>query len=139
MNLIVDTLKIAEKYYNQDTFYHAIRVTVNVANDNLIPANKLDNCIILSLMHDLLEDTDFNLDDDFSYKFGSHIKLCLELLTKRKEDSYEQYLNTIKENYINFPEAYFVKLADIKDHLTQTETLTDELKEKYLKALPYLL
>ncbi|MDF2885564.1 MAG: hypothetical protein K0R54_6138, partial [Clostridiaceae bacterium] len=29
--------------------------------------------------------------------------------------------------------------ADMKDHLAQTETLTDKLKEKYLKALPYLL
>ena len=139
MNLIVDALKIAEKYYNQDTFYHAIRVTVNVANDNLIPANKLDDCIILALIHDLIEDTDFCLDDSFYCKFGSHIESCLELLTKDKEDSYEQYLTKIKANYNNYPEAHWVKLADIKVHLTQTETLTDELKEKYLKALPCLL
>lgn len=135
MNLIIDALKIAEKYYNQDTFYHAVRVAVNVANDNLIPENKIDNCIILALMHDLSEDTDFSLDN----KFGSYIKSCLELLTKNKEDSYEQYLTKIKSNYKMYPESYWVKLADMKDHLTQTKTLTDELKEKYLKALPCLL
>lgn len=45
----------------------------------------------------------------------------------------------IKEEYKNYPEAYWVKLADMKDHLAQTDTLTDKLKDKYLTALPYLL
>lgn len=138
MSLFSDTLKIAEKYYSEETFNHAIRVTVNVANDNIIPADKLDNCVILAIMHDLLEDTDFNLDDYYS-SFSSHIKSCLELLTKSQEDTYEKYLDNIKENYAIYPEAYWVKLADIKDHLLRTDTLTDELKEKYLKALPCLL
>lgn len=138
MSLFSDTLKIAEKYYNEETFNHAIRVTVNVANNNIIPADKLDNCVILALMHDLLEDTDFNLDDYYS-SFSSHIKSCLKLLTKNQEDTYEQYLDNIKENYTIYPETYWVKLADIKDHLLRTDTLTDELKEKYLKALPCLL
>lgn len=138
MSTFSDALKIAEKYYNKDTFYHAIRVSVNVANNNLIPADKLDDCIVIALMHDLLEDTDFNLED-YNRCLNYKVKTCLELLTKSKEDTYEHYLNNIKESYSNYPEAYFVKLADIKDHLTRTETLTDELKEKYLKALPCLL
>ena len=53
--------------------------------------------------------------------------------------TYEEYIQDIKNAYKNYPEVYWVKLADMKDHLTQTGTLTDELKEKYLKALPYLL
>lgn len=138
MSTFSDVLKISEKYYDKDTFYHAIRVAVNVANDNLIPTDKLDDCIVLALLHDLFEDTDSNLED-FNACFNYRVETCLEMLTKNKEDTYEQYLNNIKENYINYPEAYWVKLADIKDHLTQTETLTDELKEKYLKALPCLL
>ena len=35
--------------------------------------------------------------------------------------------------------AWFVKLADMKDHLSQVETLTPRLKEKYLSGLRYLL
>lgn len=35
--------------------------------------------------------------------------------------------------------AYRVKIADMKDHLSQTETLTEKLKAKYLSALRYLL
>ena len=38
-----------------------------------------------------------------------------------------------------YPEVYWVKIADMKDHLAQTDTLTDKLKEKYIEALPYLL
>ena len=39
----------------------------------------------------------------------------------------------------DYPEVYWVKIADMRDHLEQTDTLTDKLKEKYLAALPYLL
>lgn len=35
--------------------------------------------------------------------------------------------------------AYWVKLADMKDYLSLTNTLTDRLKEKYLSRLRYLL
>ena len=62
------------------------------------------------------------------------------MLTRDKEKvSYEAYLSNLKSNYNSYPEAYWVKMADMKDHLSETETLTDELKEKYLKALPCLL
>ena len=134
-------LKVAKEYYDNKTFHHAMRVAGYVAQDNLIPKEKMNNCIILAMMHDLLEDTKFVFpincytDDEVL-----HIKRCLELLTRDKKNStYENYLQKIKEEYENYPEAYWVKLADMKDHLAQTETLTEKLKEKYLAALPYLL
>lgn len=40
---------------------------------------------------------------------------------------------------IMLPIAYWVKIADMKDHLIQTATLTDKLKEKYLRGLAILL
>ena len=52
---------------------------------------------------------------------------------------YIEYIKRIKKWADTRQEAYWVKLADMKDHLAQTETLTDKLKEKYLAALPYLL
>lgn len=48
-------------------------------------------------------------------------------------------IENIKENYVTYPEAYWVKLADMKDHLSLTDTLTDKLKEKYLSGMRYLL
>lgn len=35
--------------------------------------------------------------------------------------------------------VYWVKIADMKDHLSQKETLTERLKEKYLEGLVILL
>lgn len=134
-------LKVAKEYYDEKTFHHAMRVAGYVVQDNLIPKEKMNNCIILAMMHDLLEDTDYafpiysDTDDEEWY-----INKCLELLTRDKKNStYEDYLRKIKEEYEHYPEAYWVKLADMKDHLAQTDTLTDKLKEKYLAALPYLL
>ena len=52
---------------------------------------------------------------------------------------YIKYIKKIRDYSDTKPEAYWVKMADMKDHLSQTDTLTDKLKEKYLTALPYLL
>lgn len=137
MNLIGQAILTARKYYDENTFYHAMRVAAYVADDNLVSNSDKDNCIILAIMHDLLEDTDYETSE---YSFIScHLEECLILLTRTKEVSYDDYLKNIKENYVTHPEAYWVKLADMKDHLSLTDTLTDKLKEKYLSGLRYLL
>jgi len=73
------------------------------------------------------------------YEDGKVADVSLEILTKDAESTYEEYIKHIKDDYPYHPEAYWVKLADIKDHLCQTETLTDKLKEKYIAVMPYLL
>lgn len=136
MGLTEYAIKVARRYYDDKTFYHAMRVAAYTTENNLIREHKVDRCVALAIMHDLLEDTgyisdDKILDDDF-------IK-CLNILTKREGESYEDYLKNIRNNYDCYPEAYWVKQADMKDHLMQKETLTDELKDKYLNAMPELL
>lgn len=68
--------------------------------------------------------------------------IFLLLLTHDKENmSYDEYCKRIKDS-VNTPAgklAWFVKIADMKDHLNKTDTLTDKLKEKYLSGLRYLL
>ena len=92
-------------------------------------------------MHDLLEDTNFEFPIDSATDDNEwYINDCLELLTMDKEkNTYEDYLKNIKSKFISYPEAYWVKMADMKDHLMQRDTLTDKLKDKYLAAIPYLL
>ena len=51
------------------------------------------------------------------------------------KETYEEYIAKIPKGSI----AYWVKLADMKDHLTLTDTLTEKLKEKYLRGLAILL
>lgn len=136
MSLIRDAIKVAREYYDDATYQHAMRVAAYVTNDNLIPDDKKDNCVVLAIMHDLLEDTKFNIS---TFSINYYLKDCLQILTKDTEIAYEEYIRNIKDKYTYHPEAYWVKLADIKDHLCQTETLTEKLKEKYLSVIPYLL
>lgn len=43
MSVITDAIKVARKYYNKNTYYHAMRVVAFVVNDNSIPREKLEN------------------------------------------------------------------------------------------------
>ena len=137
MNLIAYALKTAKKHYAQKTYDHAIRVTNYIADNPIIPDEKMEVCIALAIMHDLIEDTDYNgdsLGDQYEY-----FKECLKLITKPKDMNYITYIKRIRECIDTMPEVYWVKMADMKDHLSQAETLTENLKTKYLNALPYLL
>lgn len=136
MSLIGYALRIAKQYYDSETYDHAIRVATYVANNDMVSNEDMDNCIALAIMHDLLEDTVYTTHDSgLSKDFCD----CLDLLTKTENVNYIEYIKKIKKYYIDYPEVYWVKLADIKDHFEQRNTLTDNLKEKYIEALSYLL
>lgn len=135
MSLIGYSLKVAKRYYKPETYDHAIRVATYVADNSLIPEDKMDICISLAIMHDLVEDTvyaDFNT-------IPVELENGLKIITKRRDEDYISYIKNLVNNKENCQEAYWVKLADMKDHLAQTETLTEKLRDKYLAALPYLL
>ena len=106
-----------------------------MAENDLIPDDQMDDCIALAIMHDLLEDTEYQINS----ALGTYFNKCLKLITKSKEESYIDYIKSIREHAETYKLTYWVKLADMKDHLMETETLTDKLKEKYLAAMPYLL
>lgn len=135
MSLISHALIEAKKHYDAKTYAHAMRVATYVAKNNLILEEDLDKCIALAIMHDLLEDTDYEIACFLPCDFVN----SLNVLTKGKCEDYIEYIKRIRNSAHLYPLAYWVKLADMKDHLAQTETLTDKLKEKYLAALPYLL
>lgn len=133
---ISDALRIAKKHYDDKTYSHALRVAGYIAENETINPEYRDECICLGVMHDLLEDTEFSavgLPENF-YK-------ALKLLSKPEDMPYDDYCKMIQETgYTNWRMcAYWVKLADMKDHLNLTDTLTDKLKEKYLSGLRHLL
>lgn len=89
MNLIGQAIQTARKYYDENTFYHAMRVAAYVADDNLVSNSDKDNCIVLAIMHDLLEDTDYKIDE---HSIINHrMEECLKLLTKDESVSYNDY------------------------------------------------
>lgn len=128
-------IMIAYEYYSAEGFYHAMRVADYVNNNPMIPGDKKDDCVLLAILHDILEDTEWNGENELD----SHLLSCLKLLTKDKDVSYDDYIEDIASQKSRYPEAYWVKIADVKDHLNLSETLTDYLKDKYTKALAVLL
>ena len=133
-------LRMAKEYYPKDKYDHAMRVMQYVADNEMIPSEYREECLALAIMHDLIEDTDFearDLPDDYC-----NFRNALILLTKRKDAKYTDYCNQIASKKCTTSYsicAYFVKLADMKDHLMLKDTLTDRLKEKYLAGLAELL
>lgn len=133
---VTSALRIAKRYYPKDTYDHAMRVMQIVADNEMIPHEYQHDCLVLAIMHDLVEDTEYKPTLLPEYLGGA-----LKLLTKPKEMDYIEYIKKIRNTgYTNWRMcAWWVKLADMKDHLAQTETLTEKLRDKYLAALPYLL
>ena len=134
---------IAKTYYDEQTYNHAQRVANFIRYDTKIKMGYdndfRDFCTALALCHDLFEDT--NIPKDI---FNEELTKGIEILTRKPKESYIKYCNRVnlrnKQYYNNIDlAAWYVKLADMKDHLTQTETLTDKLKAKYLEGMTYLL
>lgn len=132
----IDALEIAKKYYDEKTFEHAQRVAGYVMGNRAVPERLQHNCFCLAIMHDLLEDTDYDPSD-----WPPYFRKELELISKPEGMDYNKYCKLIHDS-ADTDEGmcvWFVKLADMKDHLSQVDTLTPRLKEKYLSGLRYLL
>lgn len=141
---IQKALLLAEAYYDASTLAHAKRVAFYLQDAPFLPEEYRIPCICLGLMHDLLEDTAYTNTPPFlptcPALSSEAFQQALSLLTRPKEMPYLTYIQRFKAK-ADSPSlcAWWVKLADMKDHLAQTETLTERLKEKYLEDLPYLL
>lgn len=109
---------------------HPVRVASNFKEDNLI---------IVSLLHDVVEDTDIQLVQIESL-FGKEIALAVDGLTRRENESYDDFISRCSGNEL----SRCVKIEDLKDNMDLTRLKTVGEKdlarvEKYKKALNYLL
>jgi (p)ppGpp synthase/HD superfamily hydrolase len=145
---ILRTLLLCQKYYTDSQLAHVIRVANLTLNNPLmigLKALHYDEELIYcyALCHDLLEDTKATIEEIATAleERETKVEVILKLLTHNKtEMNYIEYIQKIyNADSIGSEVAYFIKLADMKDHLLQKDTLTDKLKEKYWEALPYLL
>ena len=140
VRIFASLLDMAGDYLPKEKYEHSLRVMLNVMTNEHIPEDIHDDCILAAIVHDLIEDggvtvsmLPVNADDS--------IREAVQLLTYDRSMPYDEYIKAIKKckNTRYGLIAYWVKIADMKDHLTQKATLTDKLKAKYLSALPYLL
>ena len=84
---------------------------------------------IVALLHDVVEDTDYTLEDLKKEGFGDVVIDALALLTHDDDTPYMDYVARIKEN----PVAKAVKLADLAHNsdLSRMDTIDEKVMERY--------
>lgn len=100
---------------------------------------KTEDTTIVALLHDLVEDTEYTLEDLIDMGFNQSVVNAIALMTHADGIDYMDYVSTIKQN----PIAKAVKLADLKHNsdLTRLDTVDEKAlkrKEKYSKAIALL-
>ena len=94
---------------------------------------------IVALLHDVVEDTDYTLENLSEMGFGETVVKALSLLTHDDAVEYMDYVLAIKDN----PIAKAVKLADLRHNsdLSRLDVIDEKAqtrREKYLKAIDLL-
>ena len=98
-----------------------------------------ENTTIVALLHDVIEDTEYTLDDLRKFGFAEDVLSAISLMTHADDVPYMEYVVKIKTN----PIAKAVKLADLKhnsdmsrlDRITQID---EERAKKYTQAIELL-
>ena len=98
-----------------------------------------EEATVVALLHDVVEDTDYTIEDLTSLGFGKPITDAIALMTHADGVAYMDYVREIKNN----PIAKAVKLADLKHNsdLTRLDVVDESAlnrREKYLKAIKLL-
>ena len=99
-----------------------------------------EETVCVALLHDVVEDTDYTLEDLIAMGFPKPVTDALALMTHDENVPYLDYVSKLKDN----PIARRVKLADLKHNsdLTRLDRVDEkalERVEKYRKAMELLL
>ena len=94
-----------------------------------------EDTTVAALLHDVVEDTDYTLEDLKELGFSPQVLEAVALLTPEKEVPYLDYVNRLKDN----PIAKAVKLADLEHNSDMTRLGPDDpripaFQEKYRRA-----
>lgn len=98
-----------------------------------------EEATIVALLHDVVEDTEYTIDDLAAMGFDKAITDALALLTHADTMEYMDYVRLIKSN----PIAKAVKLADLRHNsdLSRLDRIDEKAlarKEKYQRAIALL-
>ena len=93
----------------------------------------------VALLHDVIEDSPVSAEELLQAGLPETVVTAVQILTKKKEQDYQTYLETVKKN----PLVRVVKLADLKHNsdLSRLSSITEKDKErlkKYKKAIDFL-
>ena len=87
----------------------------------------------IAWLHDVLEDTELSVDDLGWLGVPSYISQCVLTLTRLRGETYDGYLQDIKNDRV----ATKVKIADMVANLSDAPT--EKQVKKYVAALQYLI
>jgi (p)ppGpp synthase/HD superfamily hydrolase len=95
---------------------------------------------IVALLHDVIEDTKYTLEDLREAGYSRKILQSLDYLTKRDGEEYEEFIKRVKRH----PLARRVKIADLKDNLDLKRIKKPKKRDlmrikKYRRALSELM
>jgi (p)ppGpp synthase/HD superfamily hydrolase len=90
--------------------FHPLRVMLSVGK----PADR-----IVAVLHDVVEDTDFELRDLVEAGYRPEVVAAVDSLTHRDNESYDEYIGRVATNEV----ARRVKLADLRDNLANNRRL----------------
>lgn len=134
---IIKLIQLSEQWYQSKKFKHALRVACYASNAALKnPEVNSTDAFLVGLTHDLIEDTEYP-QDQLEEILGPELFTAVLDLTKDDKDSYQEYIERVLATGDDL--TILVKRADMKDHMTQLDTLTDKLRDKYLPVLHYFL
>lgn len=90
---------------------------------------------ICAVLHDVIEDTNITLEYLRNEGFSKEVLLALDALTKKENESYDEFIDRIIDNTI----ACHVKLADLNHNMDLSRIKNPSNKdyeriEKYLRA-----
>ena len=93
----------------------------------------------VALLHDVIEDSSVSAEELLQAGLPETVVTAVQVLTKKKEQDYQTYLETVKKN----PLARVVKLADLEHNsdLSRLSSITEKDRErlkKYKKAIDFL-
>ena len=100
-----------------------------------------ENTTAVALLHDVIEDTDYTLDDLRKLGFTEDVVFAVGLMTHAEGVPYMEYVAEIKKN----PIAKAVKLADLRHNSDLSRFAPGEIdewalkrNEKYRQAIKFL-
>jgi (p)ppGpp synthase/HD superfamily hydrolase len=110
--------------------FHIIRVYERLMKTCLRNSHE---AIIAGILHDIVEDTPITLCDLSLMGFPDRSIKAICVLTKPKRMDYEFYIRQILDS--GNTDALQIKVADLQDHLADTQHISDEQIERYWQAL----
>jgi (p)ppGpp synthase/HD superfamily hydrolase len=96
---------------------------------------KSEASMMAAVLHDVVEDTDWTLEQLREQGFSDEVLEAVECLTHRNGESYEEFIGRVQKNQI----AQQVKIADLEDNMNikrigQISPKDLERLEKYHRA-----